>query len=110
MTDIDKFLAVLAVFTDFTRLSEARVSTMIFGSGNAISRVRAGKDIGVRRVNRAIAAFSSRWPAGAVWPDAVPRPAPETHSASDQSEASTEDSEASENRSENAENRSEATP
>lgn len=55
-------------------LSDARVSTLVFGAGHRIRSLRAGGDIGVRRLHAAFEWFSVHWPKGAAWPEGVPRP------------------------------------
>lgn len=57
-------------------ISDARVSTLVFNDGQRIDDLRSGKDIGTRRLSRAIQWFSDNWPPDAAWPADVPRPAP----------------------------------
>jgi hypothetical protein len=56
-------------------VSDARVSTLVFNDGQRIEQLRAGSDIGSRRLDRALLWFSENWPADAEWPADVPRPA-----------------------------------
>lgn len=56
--------------------SEARVSTLIFNSGDKFKRLRSGKGMLSDNVEDAIAWFSDRWPEGVAWPEPVTRPAP----------------------------------
>ena len=55
-------------------LSEATVSTRLFRDGKGLARLRAGGDVGTRRLDRAMAWLSANWPEGAEWPPEVPRP------------------------------------
>ena len=72
----DQLLAVSDAFAKAVRRSEARVSTIVYGSGNAISRLREGADMGSERVHNGLQWFSDNWPllADAQWPADVPRP------------------------------------
>lgn len=71
---LDKFFAVLEAYMDARRLSESRVSTLVFGAGHRILLVRKGGDIGARKVDAALRWFSANWPDGAEWPAGVERP------------------------------------
>lgn len=56
--------------------SEARVSTMVFGSGDSISRLRDGADMRSERLHDGLQWLSDHWPDDKVaWPPSVPRPA-----------------------------------
>ena len=48
---------------------------MMFNDGKRIGLLRKGGDIGSRSLVIAFQWLSDHWPAGAVWPDDVPRPA-----------------------------------
>jgi hypothetical protein len=79
-TRIDHFLALVDAYRDASlssgrKMSEARVSTLVIGSGNGIGRIRAGNDTGVLYIERKIRWFSDNWPVGAEWPADIPRPA-----------------------------------
>lgn len=77
----DQLLAVSATYSAAIGRSEARVSTIVFGAGNAISRLRDGADMGTERVHNGIQWFADHWPEEADWPQGVLRP-PKTSSIS----------------------------
>lgn len=78
----NQLLTVTAAYATAIERSEARVSTIVFGAGNAIARLRNGKDMGTERAHDAIQWFSDHWPAGSAWPGSVPRPAKRSHQSS----------------------------
>ncbi|WP_133122977.1 hypothetical protein [Methylobacterium frigidaeris] len=52
------------------------MSTLVYGSGDRLRRLREGKDMLSANIEDGLQWFSDRWPEGAVWPSEVPRPAP----------------------------------
>lgn len=72
----DQLLTVSSAYAAAIGRSEARVATIVFGAGNALSRLRSGADMGSERVHDGIQWFSDHWPADAAWPADVPRPTP----------------------------------
>lgn len=70
----DQLLTVSETFARAIGRSEARVATIVYGSGNAISRLREGADMGSERIHDGLQWFSDHWPADAEWPPSVPRP------------------------------------
>lgn len=72
---IEQLFALVDAFCKARKLSEARVSTMVFNGGSRLAHIREGKDIGVRILERSFQWFSDHWPNGAEWPASVPRPA-----------------------------------
>ena len=74
MSIIADLLTVVSAFATARNLSEGRVSTLAFGDGTRLKHLRSGGDMGARRIERAMAWFSSNWPEGANWPADVPRP------------------------------------
>lgn len=75
MEIIDTLLLVSDAFCASTGIAEATLSSRVFNDGKRLAAVRAGKDIGARRVERAMRWFSENWPEGADWPLPVARPA-----------------------------------
>lgn len=73
--DIDSLLTLVGAYCQATQLAEATVSTRVLKDGKRIEMIRAGRDIGVRRLEEAVTWFSENWPAGADWPTSVARPA-----------------------------------
>ncbi|MGG3813436.1 hypothetical protein ABEV34_17530 [Methylorubrum rhodesianum] len=71
----DQLLTVSEAYAQAVGRSEARISTIVFGSGNAISRLRGGADMGSERLHNGLQWFTDNWPADADWPAGVPRPA-----------------------------------
>lgn len=71
----DQLLTVSEALATAIGRSEARVSTMVFGSGDSISRLRDGADMRSERLHDGLQWLSDHWPEDkAKWPDAVPRP------------------------------------
>ena len=58
--DISAFLDQCDRYCATTSLSEARLSTILFGSGMTISRLRKGKGVTVRVLARAVDRLSAR--------------------------------------------------
>ncbi|WP_375458862.1 hypothetical protein [uncultured Enterovirga sp.] len=76
MASITHLLRLVEAFSAARGVSEARTSTLVFNDGGRILDLRSGRDIGTRRLDRAIVWFSDHWPTNAAWPPDVPRPAP----------------------------------
>lgn len=74
---------VAAAYCEACKLSPARVSTVVFNDGKALTRLAAGGDLTTRSFERAMAWFSANWPADLAWPDGVERPSPAAASASE---------------------------
>jgi len=74
MTLRDQLLAIAERFAAGRRLSASRVSTLCFGDGKLIDRLRNGSDLTTSRHEKAMAWFSANWPQGAEWPAEIPRP------------------------------------
>lgn len=73
MTCIDLILRLAAVYGEATGLGPSAVSWRVFGDSKKLPALRDGKDIQVRRCERALAWFAENWPEGAAWPADVPR-------------------------------------
>lgn len=71
---IDELLTLADAFCAAKRMSEARLSTILFNGGARLKQVRAGKDMGIKIAEEAIAWLSRNWPADAVWPTDIARP------------------------------------
>jgi hypothetical protein len=76
MTSIDSLLTLAETYCVATGLAEATVSTRVMKDGKRLDAIRAGKDIGARRLAEAIQWFSDNWPADVTWPDSIARPTP----------------------------------
>ncbi len=74
MCDIASFLRVIDAYRTATGVSDGGLSARLFNAGHRIQQIRAGSDIGVRRMAEALAWLSAHWPADAGWPDDVQRP------------------------------------
>jgi len=74
MADIDHLLTLVSAYSVASGLSEGTVSARFLGGGAVARELREGRDMGARRVQRVIEAFSARWPADAPWPEGVERP------------------------------------
>jgi hypothetical protein len=78
---IASIISVATAYCEANRLSLARVSTVVFNDGKALTRLAAGGDLTTRSFERAMAWFSANWPEGLAWPDGVERPASDAATA-----------------------------
>jgi len=76
MLTADHLLRVVDAYREAHRVSDPRVSTLMFNDGKRIGLLRKGGDIGSRSLVIAFQWLSDHWPEGAVWPADVPRPDP----------------------------------
>ena len=74
MTEIEELFELVDRYADAKGLTESSVSVQIFNDGKRMRVLRAGGDIGVRRMRRAVQLLSKVWPADLPWPKAVKRP------------------------------------
>jgi hypothetical protein len=74
MLGIPHLLSLVDEYRRVREVSDARVSTLVFNDGSRIAQLRDGRDIGTRRLDRAIQWFSDHWPEGADWPAVIVRP------------------------------------
>jgi hypothetical protein len=74
MLTVDHLLLLVEPFCKARKISESRLSSLIFNDGKRIALLRTGRDITSRRLVEIFQWFSDRWPDGAQWPDDVPRP------------------------------------
>jgi len=81
MLEIAALIRVIDSYMSATGLAEATVSARFLGRGGRVRELRAGGDIGARKLATVLEAFSATWPANAVWPADVPRPASDSEAA-----------------------------
>lgn len=74
MNAIDMLLRVADAYAAARKLSESRVSTLVFGEGTRLRHLRSGGEMGARRVERGLEWFSANWPDAAAWPAEIARP------------------------------------
>jgi hypothetical protein len=74
MEQIAHLLKLVEGFCFSTKIAEATLSNRIFMDGKRLTAIRAGSDVGVRRIGRAITWLSDNWPTDVDWPAEVPRP------------------------------------
>lgn len=74
MIGISDFLLLVDRYCSSTGAAESTLSKRVFSDGKRIASVRAGSDVGCRRMARAIRWFSENWPEGCEWPEQVSRP------------------------------------
>jgi hypothetical protein len=70
----EDIIKIAQIYARHKNLKLPTVSTYVFGSGDMIRRLQAGRDITIGRATRAMQWFSDNWPDDATWPDDVPRP------------------------------------
>jgi len=76
MDQITRLISLIERYCEVTGIAEATLSSRVFRDGKRVSAIRAGSDVGVRRMSMAVQWFSDNWPGSADWPDGVPRPEP----------------------------------
>ena len=74
MTHREVLLTLFECYCQRAKLSQARVSTLVFNHGGRIARIRAGRDFTVGSYERALRWFSDQWPEELSWPEGIPRP------------------------------------
>lgn len=75
MVTIDNLLPLIEPFCTARRISEARLSNLLFNDGKRIKAIRErNSDIGSRGLRDAFQWFSDNWPEDAEWPASVLRP------------------------------------
>jgi hypothetical protein len=75
MDELSRLFLLADAYAAHCGLSESTVSARILAGGGRLRKIREGGDIGVRRINEAIAWLADNWPEGAEWPGGVERPA-----------------------------------
>lgn len=74
MTLREQLIAALDGFLSGSRISESRLSTVVFGGGTRISAIRADGDVNTKTFEHAMNWLSTNWPDGCNWPEKVDRP------------------------------------
>ena len=69
-------LSVADTYALAAGLSRSRVSTIVLNRGATLEAIAAGKaDVTTGTYEKAMVWFSTNWPAGAIWPEGIERPA-----------------------------------
>ena len=74
MTHREVLLTLFECYCRRAKLSQARVSTLVFNHGGRIARIRAGRDFTIGSYVRALRWFSNHWPEELPWPAGIERP------------------------------------
>ena len=74
MLYVSSFLRLVEAYCTATGVAEATLSSRLFNDGKRIAQIRAGSDVGVRRLDRAMAWFIKYWPGSANWPEDISKP------------------------------------
>jgi len=76
MNPIPAFLRVFDAYCEATGIGEQRNSTLILNAGHRIVDLRAGGNVSIRVLERAVQRMSDTWPDQNkhLWPRDVPRP------------------------------------
>jgi hypothetical protein len=74
MIPLHQFFDLVKAYGAATGLAEATISTRVFNDGQRIEMLRSGRDVGVRKLERAIQWLSDNWPSDAKWPRNIERP------------------------------------
>jgi hypothetical protein len=77
MTLRDQLVRVATAYCAAMRLSQARVSTLVFGDGKKLDSLVDGRaDLATGTYERAMKWFSENWPEHTDWPVESDRPVP----------------------------------
>lgn len=77
MTDLRvALLTVSERYCAAAGISKPRLATLIANDGKFFDRVESGGGFTVRTFERAMRWLSDHWPAEAIWPEEISRPAP----------------------------------
>lgn len=68
MSPIENFLQLVDTYCGLCGIADATLSTRLFNDGKRIAAIRAGGDVGARRLQIAINWFSANWPRDTKWP------------------------------------------
>ena len=74
MNHREVLLTLFECYCRRVKLSQSRVSSLVFNHGGRIARIRAGRDFTVGSYERALRWFSTHWPEGLPWPEGIERP------------------------------------
>jgi len=74
MLEIAALIRVIDAYISASGLAEGTVSARFLGRAGRVRELRAGGDIGARKLASVMTMFSAAWPEGAQWPADVPRP------------------------------------
>lgn len=74
MNHREVLLTLFECYCRRVKLSQSRVSSLVFNHGGRITRIRAGRDFTVGSYERALRWFSTHWPEGHPWPEGIERP------------------------------------
>lgn len=74
LTLTEKLVLVSDTYCAAVQRSRARISTLVFGGGDRMDGIAAGKDLNTRSYERAMRWFSENWPDGVDWPEGIERP------------------------------------
>ncbi len=75
-TLIGQFLAVADAFKASAKMTDTTLSVFLYNDWKRIGMLRSGRDQTTRSHEKRLQIMSDNWPADAVWPADVPRPAP----------------------------------
>lgn len=77
-TELANHLITLGTrFCEARALEESTVGRLCAADGRFFSRIRDGKTFTAKKYDEVVGWFDLNWPANAVWPDGVCRPASE---------------------------------
>ncbi|OJU12783.1 MAG: hypothetical protein BGN85_08970 [Alphaproteobacteria bacterium 64-11] len=83
MTMREQLLHLTDSFGRARGLSRSRVSQLVLNRGSKLDDVASGGDVTTHIFERAMQWLSDNWPAGAAWPDSIPRPEPSAKEAAE---------------------------
>jgi hypothetical protein len=75
MSGREHLLNLADTYCSVVQLPRTTVSFRLFNDSKRLDAVANGKDILLGSYERAVRYFAENWPAGADWPEGVPRPA-----------------------------------
>jgi hypothetical protein len=75
MIDTDQLLEVARAYSAAENIDLSTVSWRALGDTKKLAALDRGKDIQVGRFRKTMQWFSDHWPANAIWPETIERPA-----------------------------------
>ena len=69
-----QLLNLVDLYRTSSRLSDARISTLIFNHGSRIKQIRSGAGFTIKSFEKAQIWFSEHWPDDLEWPKEIDRP------------------------------------
>lgn len=70
-----QLITVADAYSAAAGIGRKRVSTIVLNRGARLDEIANGGDLATGNFEKAMVWFSTNWPAGAIWPEGIERPA-----------------------------------